>query len=114
MKTDRELLELAARAAGIEINVVAQQNRDALGYGHVGLWTTSGSTCWNPLDQGETALRLAAQLSIGLMYYREGVRAVVDSLGRALGVTFAEVPDRDVATRRAIVRAAAAIAEARA
>ena len=48
--TDRELLELAAKAAGYMVNANKQAERDALGYGDIGLWIDSVSTCWNPLN----------------------------------------------------------------
>lgn len=56
---DRELLEMAAKAAGIVVHAPGQKLRDDIGYGHVGLWTEE-TTCWNPLTDDGDALRLAA------------------------------------------------------
>jgi len=86
--TDREMLELAARAAGI---VVTDDMRE--------LWLHAGSSAWNPLDDDGDALRLAVQC---------GILNLDDALFYG---------DRDIdyqtdpyaATRRAITRAAAEI-----
>jgi len=49
MSTDRELLELAAKAAGLKINKKAQAARDAiLNPETASLWIADGSTAWNP------------------------------------------------------------------
>ena len=105
--TDREMLELAAKAAGMEIvlwdfSCVPQVRHK---YDHQ-------SFAWNPLNDDGDALRLAVELQLGI-----SVPPVVD--GRVEVVTFygpvisiVEYPqndDRQSATRRAIVRAAAAI-----
>lgn len=108
--TDRELLEMAAKAAGL--NVV-----DADG---AGLRISSDGCCtgyrWNPLTDDGDALRLAVKLRVKFRYN--------EALGQALAWT-GGVPDfeaqanieycgRDecAATRRAIVRAAAGIGKA--
>lgn len=107
--TDRELLEMAAKAAGIDIyfdedgdcyRVKASGNRHY----------------WHPLSYDGDALRLAVKLRIKFRYN--------EALGQALAWT-GGVPDfeahasiedfgRDevAATRRAIVRAAAEIGKA--
>lgn len=114
--TDQELTVLAAQAAGVNYEAGSEKPHPTSG-AWFGLWLVfdrepheSDRRYWNPLADDGDALRGAAHQGIGLIYYREGVRAVVDSLGRALGVPFAEVPDRAAATRRAITRALAAIA----
>jgi hypothetical protein len=67
---------------------------------------------WNPLTDDGDALRLAVTLRIDIQSFSDdGVRAVVDRLGKALGVPCGPSDDRYAATRRAIVRAAAALAE---
>jgi len=83
--TDRELLELAAKAAGIEVHTI----EDADGVVH---WDG-----WNPLADDGDALRLAVRLNLW-----EAVRD---------GYQHADSLDTDpqAATRRAIVRAAAEI-----
>ena len=111
--TDRELLELAAKAAGMEINREWQAARDLVSNpDKASLWIINGSSGWNPLRNDGDALRLAVELQLGI-----SVPPVVD--GRVEVVTFygpiisiVEQPindDRQSATRRAITRAAAAI-----
>jgi hypothetical protein len=89
---DRELLELAAKAAGV-----------------VGFWVDAGSNVgsdsepviWNPLTDDGDALRLAVKLDLTVM-----IGAVRDVSGRL----FLDKSEDDLeATRRAIVRAAAEI-----
>jgi|JI10StandDraft_1071094.scaffolds.fasta_scaffold56088_6 hypothetical protein len=106
MSTDRELLEDAAKAAGLTIHAANQAARDACGAGDVGLWISTESTCWNPLTDDGDALRLAVKLGIGIETIERYAVANVrygDTHCEALG------SDHYAATRRAIVRAAAAI-----
>lgn len=113
MKTDRELLELAAKAAGLVIDKKWQAERDLIcNHDTASLFLVDGSTAWNPLKDDGDALRLAVKLQLGI-----SVPPVVD--GRIEVVTFyghiisiVEYPqndDRQAATRRAITRAAAQI-----
>ena len=96
--TDRELLEAAARAAGI----VYQQPKADMWPG--GLWTTlDGCRWWNPLTDDGDALRLAVKLDLLHTYDMDQVAAMTDF--------DATDPDPYAATRRAIVRAAAALGE---
>ena len=94
---DRELLKLAAKAAGVEI--VTQTMLD---HGK-----------WNPLDDDGDALRLAVGIGIAIdprEYDLCGVCTVTED-----GALFVEDPrsqEPDAATRRAIVRAAAEIGKA--
>lgn len=95
--TDRELLELAAKAAGINLQWMggAVEVRDGI------------ITAWNPLYDDGDALRLAVRLHLKIL------------IGEAWSVAgehqtmFRVSPDDDpcqyAATRRAIVRAAAEI-----
>lgn len=53
--TDRELLELAAKVAGVEINAVIGET----------FWRSDGIT-WNPLTDDSDALRLAHSLEMTL------------------------------------------------
>lgn len=106
MKTDRELLELAARAAGIV----------PAGYGHKGIARGRNGSClinyWNPLTDDGDALRLAVGLKIRIEPHIRWpyVAAFVDNiLARFEEPT--DVHDAYAATRRAIVRAAAAIGD---
>lgn len=107
--TDQELLKLAAKAAGIEIewNVMinrispilapkTQQERNWLGHEH---------TPWNPLSDDGDALRLALDLELDVSLGKNG--AVVE-FGR-LQIEELDASDPYAAVRRAIVRAAAEI-----
>jgi hypothetical protein len=105
--TDRELLEAAAKAAGKKVHTRNQADRDACGAGDVGLWIIEGQTCWNPLTDDGDALRLAVKLGLCVQVinqYRE--TQVFYRVGYELE---AHSDDPLVATRRAIVRAAAEI-----
>lgn len=66
--TPREQLEMAAKAAGYEILVKKQAERDAmLGVGNdAGLWIKGVSTCWNPRDDDGQSLRLAVRLNFAV------------------------------------------------
>ena len=94
---DRELLELAAKAA-----IIAGMNLTQ----HHGIWYDSDyDTVWVPLGDDGDALRLAVKLCMNV--------EVTDSYVLACCVgNFREPakPDREAAVRRAIVRAAAAMA----
>lgn len=93
--TDRELLELAAKAVGIEGNY-KEERRPEEGWEIIGIRTGSW-TAWNPLTNDGDALRLAVKLD--LFYHAAFISEFHDARC-----------DVD-ATRRAIVRAAAAIGE---
>lgn len=96
---DRELMELAAKAAGI--------TSDGVGY----VSKTGCPMNWNPLDDDGDALRLAVTLEM----------AVKSSCGKSTAIvpasqviqTETHGDDPYAATRRAIVRAAAAIGAAK-
>ena len=107
---DREMLEAAARAAGFS----EAKWQDMTGGGDVrygmseGIWT--GETYWNPLTDDGDALRLVVKLNLDIITRvsdRETwaqapmVRTVIEPHGA----------DPYASTRRAIVRAAAALAE---
>jgi hypothetical protein len=108
--TDRELLEAAARSAGIEL----RWHPDGTAYADTrapGYWGV-----WNPLTDDGDALRLAVKLNIDLMNCTsEGLRdgqSVIFPINRDFdGLTeWYTDGDKLKATRRAIVRAAAAMA----
>lgn len=96
--TDRELLELAAKAAGIE---VGQDSHIPSG----GIWLSEldGDKPWSPLTNDGDALRLAVKLHMQVSITTESCRA------ETLPVLGVRVNDNDefAATRRAIVMAAA-------
>lgn len=109
--TDRELLELAAKAAGIDYWVVRFAPKSApIKKLHI---TKDGETVeWNPLTDDGDALRLAVKLKITLFQTSKSVIAEPDADFDYKLISKKEYCDgetRCAATRRAIVRAAAAI-----
>lgn len=108
-KTDRELLEAAAKAAGIDVRCVGNGRPNVA----VSFYTEPDQLWWNPLTEDGDALRLAVKLDIAPVWgsNRDVVR--VDYPARFTIPLYEPVinGDRYAATRRAIVRAAAAMAE---
>jgi hypothetical protein len=101
MKTDRELLELAAKAAGAEVlsgRWVALRDD--------GVWHF-----WNPLEDDGDALRLAIDANVRFGLVLEDSRGYAE--GENVYIEFEwdmhRPSDRYEAVRRAIVRAAAEI-----
>jgi hypothetical protein len=111
--TDRELLESAAKAAGVDIKSIWTLDRGFL------------KGAWNPLTDDGDALRLSVKLLIQVIQDRMGFVKVGWSVGFESGTPSADGSgpwywkewlgdhngDRQAATRSAIVRAAAAIGE---
>lgn len=104
--TDRVLLELAAKAAGIEIRWSDLMN--AYYMPSSGKWP--GNSVWNPINSDGDALRLAVKLGITIQHSAtidtaEDSIETFDSESRFAG-WFEEVKGTDpyAATRRAIVR----------
>ena len=93
--SDRELLELAAKAADVSLYAVWSDFGSFEGYRAGAL---DGDT-WNPLTNDGDALRLAVKLNLLHTYH-------IDSPVWLLHFDATD-PDKDAATRRAIVRAAA-------
>jgi hypothetical protein len=104
--TDRELLEAAAKAAGLKIHAARQAERDEEGCANSGLWIVNGSTCWNPLTDDGDALRLAVKL---LFEIDMDCRSI--AIRHQTGVKILKAFNNDpcATTRRAIVMAAAAM-----
>lgn len=97
--TDKELLQLAAKAVGYKWREDIAEERDKLGL--ISLWIVDPmKTAWNPLTNDGDALRLAVKL--GIDCWREGDVICCDGARVDFGDSYA-------ATRRAIVRAAAKI-----
>ncbi len=95
--TDRELLEYAAKAAGVEVLTDYRYSSDK------GIWCGFGDSpyaWWNPLADDGDALRLAMKLGIPVGVFANYASIANDS-------------DHFAATRRAIVRAAAEIGRGR-
>lgn len=104
--TDRELIELAAKAAGID----GKWGKERYIERHEGFIPTGWLRAWNPLTDDRDALRLAVKLantndsfhSIVWNWTHRAVRVFADA-SEGYG------EDEYSATRRAIVRAAAKI-----
>lgn len=102
--TDRELLELAAKAAGIAVNPWHEK------YGL--LLSDFDFEPWNPLTDDGDALRLAVKLKLCVGYPKlPGVEVWVACFVGNIFEKITESINTDpcAATRRAIVRAAAEI-----
>lgn len=100
--TERELLELAAKAAGIELDFSVRGDNPPYYVNERG-----GHSSFNPLTDDGDALRLAVKLGMEVWQSATDSAAIADLL---------EKPSREpheadpyAATRRAIVRAAAEI-----
>jgi hypothetical protein len=116
--TDKELIEMAAKAASMdtEWHNAADADYDAE---HDGMWLKGGrspdnSKYWNPLTDDGDALRLAVTLGMQIHVNIDpaGFSAIAVLQSTSAGArTFVETDDADryAATRRAIVRAAAEI-----
>ena len=107
LMSDRELLELAAKAAGYQVDTGFADCPLIFGEDA----GPDGPREWNPLTDDGDALRLAVKLDIEVEPVPFGGRAIVrddDDYGEQFDE---ESSDRMAATRRAIVRAAAAIGE---
>jgi hypothetical protein len=96
--TDRELLENAAKAAGIPLKADFAKRFD---------YYMADPLMWNPLKNDGDALRLAVQLRLHVDHTGDDVTVwVANKFGATL---FRENEITESATRRAIVRAAAAM-----
>ena len=116
--TDRELLEAAAKAAGLAFKW--RSGDPKWGAEHVGaaIYADDALVPWNPLADDGDALRLVVKLHINIEHMR-------DMGGRPFGVNCwpvgrgdcgisedGDLSDYNAVTRRAIVRAAAEIGKA--
>lgn len=121
MSTDRELLELAAKAAGLNI-VIKDIPHRTLFFGKETVCRIDDNPCkeWNPLDDDGDALRLRNKTRAILFNDGDAVVCRIESFAGTSAEAL-EIPDSylpngyssqqsfDAATRRAIVRAAAEI-----
>ena len=98
--TDKELIELAAKAAGLHVKVVSNSGR--------GLKVHGNCNWWNPLTDDGDALRLAVKMGI-YVHCRAG-SMVTSAIGDGDEWVIENWSnDPTSATRRAITRAAAQI-----
>ena len=116
---DRELLGLAAKAAGIKarwfkVKKWRHYPTSRIVCGHDDVFGTHHSKPWNPLTDDGDALRLAVKLGITVAFWeypQNSVAAYVS--GDGIPASYERHgEDKHAATRRAIVRAAAAIGRA--
>lgn len=107
--TERELLELAAKAAGIDLGWWAEEL-------HAFWMGQTGDAVWNPLADDGDALRLMVKLDLNVFQAAQSAFALPSDEDDATFERQVRYIDTggDVlaATRRAIVRAAAEIARA--
>jgi hypothetical protein len=111
---DRELLALAAKAAGFGGETFVWSEPiyvDGNLFDHGGLWDyVDGSPLWNPLVSDGDALRLAVVLSLNVFHTGGCAYAMEsDCDGSDEQKVSHHSIDKFAATRRAIVRAAAVI-----
>lgn len=113
---DRELLKLAAKAAGYVVEWREWVTSRLAEFGTIkhtkqsGFWL--GGKQWDPLTDDGDALRLAVSLGIDLEWRADGRVAAyrhATSNGYCFTAFESSREDRAAATRRAIVRAAAEI-----
>ena len=105
--SDRELLELAAKAAGY-----TKLKKDIFGFHRVIGEHEDGLLCmveWNPLTDDGDALRLAVKLGLDVRTGLYTNTIVVDSFEIEDAIEIVYEDDPYAATRRAIVIAAAEI-----
>jgi len=98
--TDRELLELAAKAAGMITTC-----------SHAGCYCDDPDRLWNPLTDDGDALRLAVKLKLDVL--TDCLDGVCISSAQLEELCEPNLGDLYAATRRAIVRAAAEIGKAK-
>lgn len=121
MSGDRELLEVAAKAAGLRIGAWAEADFYSHRTGYVNILI--GGDEWNPLTDDGDALRLAIALGFiidvrhkGAPDYRRFNRVCywlpMSETEHHRHIAVDEIGDLDAAVRRAIVSAAAEIGKA--
>jgi hypothetical protein len=110
--TDKELLELAAKAAGVEYTSVTELSGRLMGC-HLpdAVFVKTGKVHWNPLTDDGDALRLAVKLGMSMDLLRPNTFVQRDTGRETEYVEAQEDHNNDpyAATRRAIVRAATEI-----
>ena len=114
--TDRELLELAAKAAGIKIEwgevfSIGDCEVDCtdLAFADDSSPDDAAPSLWNPLTDDGDALRLAVMLRMNVSSWGSGASAIVSAGDDVLLAEPHYGDDPCRATRRAITRAAAEI-----
>ena len=103
--TGKELLESAAKAAGMKFSAY---------HPDFGVWDDDNGREWNPITDDGDALRLAVRLRLTIQHNFRGVMCYdspdfCDKSNTNMIEVWENAADQAVATRRAIVRAAAEI-----
>lgn len=111
---ERNLLEWAAKAAGYDISHYWNAERMKMNPPVIGLCIPEISTCWNPLESSGDALNLAVELRLKIEHCCIPHNQQMFVAVRTPGPNWSEYREAyegndTAATRRAIVRAAAAI-----
>lgn len=110
--TDKELLELAAKAAGLNVKMFEVDQDGNFSGLIVGTKNTKEKIWWNPLVSDGDAFRLSVNLSMSIQHLDLSIKVTPYLNGMCCGTTAVEVcGSRQFATRRAIVRSAAALGE---
>ena len=113
--TDKELLELAAKAAGIELISWTNMYDACDEIGGRRFITRPRGEPWNPLEDDGDALRLAVKLNIEFACFDDSQKVNAGVWSEDSTPYDCMTPyngDKQAATRRAIVRAAAEIGRA--
>jgi hypothetical protein len=100
--TDKELLELAAKAAGYKLHIWGIE-----GCENVSRMDTLSPTRWNPLENDADAFQLMVKLNLAVEVCKEKTMVFYD--GFDAKTTCTNAFDKADAARRAIVMAAAEI-----
>jgi hypothetical protein len=113
--SDRELLELAAKAVGYDTS--HQRNGERLLNGINALVAYKNgrlvATAWNPLEDDGNALKLAVDLSLQITIDADAESTKVADCGETIAVQMWFDGGAHAATRRAIVRTAARLYQRR-
>lgn len=109
MRTDRELLELAAKAIGLDFHGYTDGTE---WFSHRSGLVLKSDEVWSPQHDDGDCARMEAALGIGVEWYSDAV--VVRTIGRSrhLASYAAHGGDRNAARRDASLQLAAAIGKA--
>ncbi|HET8686657.1 MAG TPA: hypothetical protein VFM18_08335 [Methanosarcina sp.] len=110
--TDRELLELAAKAAGIELDCTIRPDGKAFYHSDRNAFAVANGGWFSPLTDDGDALRLAVKLRFQIHIWKGNIWMALSDDGKDqnwLSIEPISNDDANAATRRAIVRAAAEI-----
>ena len=104
--SDRELLDLAAKAVGIEL----EENRHCPSGGMGIVDKKSGlDVVWSPLTNDGDALRLATSLQLCILWFTSLQYVMVERRGFGENIGWTDDADQGGALRRAIIIVAAQI-----